>query len=538
VPTWNQQSIGARMSAVFGVLFAVLVGAIALGLVTAHVQRTYADQVAEADHVQRLAEEARFQIADVTGWQGLVAADVAAVGPEAGLAEDAGNRSSMLDAEAAVHTWLADLDAPGATAQELEWFDALTPAWNAFEAGDAVVVSLLSTGRDADYVAAVDAINNGAAGDSYTRVLELADQIQASAQERATVLRDGQRQAEERGRLALIVLGAAAAVFTVYAARKVTRDVAGPAGRISDVAAAVAQGDLTHRTRLAGGGEISRAGQALDDAIEAVSTLVGHVSTTAGRTGATVGSLRGATAEGARAAQDTSAQVEVVAASAEQVSRHVQAVAAGAEQMGASIREIAENASQAARFAAQATTEVAATNATVARLGSSSQEIGDVVKVITSIAEQTNLLALNATIEAARAGEAGKGFAVVAGEVKELATETARATGDIARRVEAIQSDTGGAVAAIDQISQIIARINDYQLTIASAVEEQTATTAEMTRAVAEAATGAGEIAGSITSVAAAAGTSADVLARVDEDMDAVATGSRELTDRIAVFRV
>ena len=115
--------------------------------------------------------------------------------------------------------------------------------------------------------------------------------------------------------------------------------------------------------------------------------------------------------------------------------------------------------------------------------------------MITSIAEQTNLLALNATIEAARAGEAGKGFAVVATEVKDLAQETARATEDISRRVEAIQADTSGAVAAIEEITSVIARISDFQTTIASAVEEQTATTAEMSRSVTEAATGTGEIA-------------------------------------------
>src|SRR4029079_18201927 len=128
----------------------------------------------------------------------------------------------------------------------------------------------------------------------------------------------------------------------------------------------------------------------------------------------------------------------------------------------------------------------------MARLGESSTAIGNVVKVITSIAEQTNLLALNATIEAARAGDAGKGFAVVASEVKDLAQETARATEDISRRVDAIQTDTEGAVTAIDQISQVISRINEFQTTIASAVEEQTATTSEMNRSVSEAATGTG----------------------------------------------
>ena len=127
------------------------------------------------------------------------------------------------------------------------------------------------------------------------------------------------------------------------------------------------------------------------------------------------------------------------------------------------------------------------------------------IKVITSIAQQTNLLALNATIEAARAGEAGKGFAVVANEVKELAKQTAKATEDISRKIEAIQGDTHGAVEAIGQIGKIINQINDIQNTIASAVEEQTATTGEISRNVAEAAKGSTEIAQNITGVAQAA---------------------------------
>src|SRR5207248_3908370 len=134
------------------------------------------------------------------------------------------------------------------------------------------------------------------------------------------------------------------------------------------------------------------------------------------------------------------------------------------------------------------------TTATVAKLGESSTEIGQVIKVITSIAQQTNLLALNATIEAARAGEAGKGFAVVANEVKELAKETAKATEDISRKIEAIQNDTEGAVAAIGQIGVVIGQINDIQNTVASAVEEQSVTTNEITRNLSEAAKGGVDI--------------------------------------------
>jgi methyl-accepting chemotaxis protein len=145
------------------------------------------------------------------------------------------------------------------------------------------------------------------------------------------------------------------------------------------------------------------------------------------------------------------------------------------------------------------------TNATITKLGESSAEIGKVIKVITSIAQQTNLLALNATIEAARAGEAGKGFAVVANEVKELAKETAKATEDISQKIEAIQGDTKSAVTAIAEIGEIISKINDYQNTIASAVEEQTATTNEISRNVSEAAKGSTEIAQNIVGVASAA---------------------------------
>jgi methyl-accepting chemotaxis protein len=209
----------------------------------------------------------------------------------------------------------------------------------------------------------------------------------------------------------------------------------------------------------------------------------------------------------AASAEETATQAGVASAAAEQVSQNVATVAAGTEQMGASIKEIAKNAHEAARVATSAVKVADRTNATVAKLGESSAEIGNVIKVITSIAQQTNLLALNATIEAARAGEAGKGFAVVANEVKELAKQTAKATEDISRKIEAIQTDTKGAVGAIEQIGKIINQINDIQNTIASAVEEQTATTGEISRNVAEAARGSSEIAQNVTGVAQAART-------------------------------
>ena len=203
-------------------------------------------------------------------------------------------------------------------------------------------------------------------------------------------------------------------------------------------------------------------------------------------------------------AEETSAQANVVSAAAEQVSGNAQAVATSVEEMSATVNEIAQNAGNAARVAAGAVRAAEAANATVAKLGESSAEVGNVVKVVASVAEQTKLLALNATIEAARAGEAGKGFAVVANEVKELAKETARATEDIGQKIEAIQRDARGAAGAITQIGAVVNQIHDMQATIASAVEEQTATTKDIARNIAEAAQGGAEISRGIAEVAQA----------------------------------
>jgi len=236
-----------------------------------------------------------------------------------------------------------------------------------------------------------------------------------------------------------------------------------------------------------------------------VARILDQVNASSATLGTSAEELTAVSTQMASNAEETSAQANVVSAASEQVSKNVQVVATGVEEMNSAIREIAKNASDSARVSQEAVSTAATANATIGKLGDSSAEIGKVIKVITSIAEQTNLLALNATIEAARAGEAGKGFAVVANEVKELAKETAKATEDISRKIEAIQGDTRGAVDSIRKIGEVITQINDISNTIASAVEEQTATATEMSRNVAEAAKGTAEIAQNITSVAQAA---------------------------------
>ena len=206
-----------------------------------------------------------------------------------------------------------------------------------------------------------------------------------------------------------------------------------------------------------------------------------------------------------QSAASTSDQATMASGAAEEVSASAQSLASAVVQFEASIKEIAGYASNASSVARQAVDAAGTTNATITRLGESSAEIGNVIKVINSIAEQTNLLALNATIEAARAGDAGKGFAVVANEVKELAKETSKATEDIVRRIETIQTDTQEAVDAIGLVSDIISQINESQNSIAGAVEEQTAMTSQISRSISEVATGSGEIAQNISRVAVAA---------------------------------
>jgi methyl-accepting chemotaxis protein len=306
---------------------------------------------------------------------------------------------------------------------------------------------------------------------------------------------------------------------------------------ILEVVSAAAQGDLTKSITVSGEDAIGMMGEGLDAFFEDLRKNMGNISGTAQSLADASGNLSSVSQQMAGNAEETTAQANVVSAASEEISRNVQTVATGSEEMNASIREISHNAQEAAKVAASAVTVAEKTNETVGKLGTSSAEIGEVVKVINSIAEQTNLLALNATIEAARAGEAGKGFAVVANEVKELANQTAKATDEISSKIQAIQSDTNGAVDAIAEISQIINQINDISNTIASAVEEQTATTAEISRNVGEASKGSNEITDNISGVAQAAEDTSQGIGQNQEAASELSNMAADLQKLVGQFK-
>jgi methyl-accepting chemotaxis protein len=341
-----------------------------------------------------------------------------------------------------------------------------------------------------------------------------------------------------RTRLMALAVAIVGLALIVLLAVPLARSILRPVRRLGSVIDAVARGDLTQRSGITTRDELGRMASALDSALESIRTSMTTIGSNANSLASSATELSAVAGQIADAAHDTDAQTSSASAEAEEISRNVQTVAAGSEEMGLSIREISTNTSEAAEIAAVAVNEAARATETIRQLGESSAEIGNVIKLITSIAEQTNLLALNATIEAARAGDAGKGFAVVASEVKDLAQETARATEDIGVRVNAIQQDTGGAVEVISRITEVIAKINDYQTTIASAVEEQTATTGEMSRSIGEVASGSSRIAANIADVAGASAGAVQGVTQTRQASEEVARTAEQLRGLVSTFKI
>jgi len=342
----------------------------------------------------------------------------------------------------------------------------------------------------------------------------------------------------DRARL-LIALSAGVAVPLVALAMWIiTRAVAAPVNQTRSVLERVAEGDFTQRVAARTNDDLGAMAAALNTTIERVGEAIGSIRREADELTTASGRLDGVSELVAAGAQRVTNEATSVSGNAESVTSDIQSVAAGSEQMQASIAEIARNAADATQIVGEAVRIAEAANVIMSKLGTSSAEIEEVARVITSIADQTNLLALNATIEAARAGEAGKGFAVVASEVKELAQETGKATQGIGTRIEAIQSDSADAMAALQRISRTINRVQEIQQTIASAVEEQSASTQEISSSVQRIAGHTGDIATRIGTVTDASHEASSAAGRTRDAAGELAGTAGSLQAIVARFRV
>jgi methyl-accepting chemotaxis protein len=331
-----------------------------------------------------------------------------------------------------------------------------------------------------------------------TALHELESGISATVRQTTTDAENGARRAQlltlVTAGLAALVLGGIALVVTRRIARRIAACVR--------IARSVAARDLTVEATIGGNDEMAELAASLNAIVGSLRAALSEIADNAHALSAASEQLTATSRQLADGAGTASAEAQRATEHIDHVTRSVAETTGAAQGMRDSIGDITEAVTEAGTVAEEAVQLATSTNRMIERLRNSSNEVSSVVNMITTIAEQTNLLALNATIEAARAGDQGKGFAVVAGEVKELSRETAQATEDIGARVDAMQTDTAGAIETITRISEVIARIDQLQRVIAGSVEVQTEATRSIAGSVEVASTSSAGVVGSISTVA------------------------------------
>jgi methyl-accepting chemotaxis protein len=367
---------------------------------------------------------------------------------------------------------------------------------------------------------------------------DAADALREELTKESAALRALAEAGARRAVLLIVVSVLVAIPLTGAAMWFIVRALAGPVRQTQQVLEGVAAGDFTRRVPVHRRDDLGRMAEAVNATVERVGAALGRIRQEAAELVTASRQLGGVSEQVSVGARELTAEAASVSGSAEHVSGDIQSVAGGSEQMRASIGEITRNATEATQIVSEAVRLAGSANVIMEKLDASSAEIEEVARVITSIADQTNLLALNATIEAARAGEAGKGFAVVASEVKDLAQETGRATQSIGSRIGTIQADSADAVAALQQISATIHRIQEIQQSIAGAMEEQSASTSEIGTSVHRIAGSAADIAQRIGTVTRASEAAAAAAGDAREAADRVAGTASTLQDIVGQFRI
>ena len=351
------------------------------------------------------------------------------------------------------------------------------------------------------------------------------------------VMRADAARSADRSLAAIVVLTLLAAALAAAVTLLVGRSVVRPLQALVGVLRQVAGGDVRRDLLAEGGGgklmartdELGDLAVALDATVTSVRETLEPITAGADRLAASADTLKAVSTGVASSTDSAVTSVRQVAEAGEEISAHMGEARVAAESMRSTMREMSRSSSEAASLARSGVDVAATAGDTIGRLSDASEQIGDILRLITSVAAQTNLLALNATIEAARAGDAGRSFSVVAGEVKELAHETTRATENIATRIAGIQHSSSAAVDAIAEIRRIIDQINDTQLTIAAASEEQLAVASELDSVVGGAAGRSTSVASDVEGVSATITQAAQAAGDVRSAAEDLATLSRDL---------
>ncbi|SES17874.1 methyl-accepting chemotaxis protein [Actinokineospora terrae] len=527
--------VGVRVGAAMAVLLVLLAALATVAVSGMERERESANEIARARQLTQLAMQVKFRSGDFNGWQTAYAFDVMRAVPNA-TGDTTGARATFLASAESFRKELAALQAFGLDADQSADVTTISGLFGDFMKLDEQIVGDYRSGAWADYLKA----NELVAVDEIEIFNKIAERIDVLVQdvekESAAAIAMAGTRADE-GVLTTILLAIAAfltgAGLTVLLVRSITK----PLSRLRAGLAGIAGGDLTQRIEQGRADELGEVATGFNLLAERTQELIGRVAARAEEVAGASSELTTVSGKLAETAGETSQEANSINETATDVSNMVTAMASASEQMRAAIDEITQNASRAADVATDGVRDTETANLAVAALGEATAEIGAVVKLISSIAEQTNLLALNATIEAARAGESGKGFAVVAGEVKELAQQTATATEDIIRRIKAIEQGSAEATSAIHQIGQVVSSICDTQTVIAAAVEEQTATTAEMSRNVHETANAVVQIGNGIGGLATATEDTSSAASAAKRTAETLSEASADLRTLISAFR-
>ena len=493
-----------------------------------HGQRKVQSLQAARDLVQAV----KYYNADIPGWQYTYVEQSFIIGG-AKAADDSGVlRKGLIDDHERLDQVLQQLKNQPFSAKESALVDKLVTNWQVFWDSDAKVKAAVLAGQ----VKVFDAELNGPAWEAYDAVLAVTNELTTSVDGRLAATRADVAGSAHLSQLLSVISLITGLVIALGFALTTSVRITRPITQCVVALRALAERNTTVTVSVTGAPELVALADACNQTAGALGMTVRVIAGAADSLERTATQMNLSSRNGLAIADQAAVEANRVVGSAAAVQAALEAVSTGSDQMGLAITEISRNTSGAAQVAGEAVAAAQRTGKLMARLGESSQTIGDVVRTITNIAEQTNLLALNATIEAARAGEAGKGFAVVAGEVKELSQETGSATDDITKRVEAIRTETSEAIGTIDEIGAVIDRINEYQSTIASAVEEQAATAEDIARRIEQASGEAAAITDSITGVAASTTATHAVMVRAGEQADELQNRSEELQAAIRGF--